>query len=203
MLLGAVLLALSGASAPAFAQQQRPTPGRPAPNVQGLARGQQWTNRGQVYAVLPEVHAVLGGRSEPDSAAFARAGVKGGPVIERKSGFLIYKQAPATRAAGAPAAAGLAATAGQDPRPVAMNLGTQRLAVVVGALRAELKEAGTAEAVATSLGIQLGREFPSHRVAFFAAPAGADLLDVLGKLRVDPRVAAADLELIEHTRMPR
>jgi hypothetical protein len=203
-LLGLPLLAVLGWPPAARAQQAPLKSSRSSRSgVEGLVRGAQWTHRGQAYAVVPEVRAVLGGRQgEEPAAAFARAGVTGGPVLEQKGGFLLYKQAAAPRPSNASAPAALLATQA-DPRPVVLNLRTQKLAVVAGAIRAELNDVTAGPAVATDLGIALGREFPNRRVAFYTAPAGTDLLTLLARMRAHPRVAAADLELIEYVRTPR
>jgi hypothetical protein len=186
---------------PAGPRDASPAQRAPQPGVEGLERGAQWTNQGQAYAVVPQVRAVMGrGQGEEPSAALARLGVTGGQVMERKGGYIVYKQAAPPRPAGGAATPAPLVAAKGDPRPVALNLRTNRLAVVLNTVRVELADATAAQALAADLGITLGRQMPSRPVAYYTAPAGADLVLLLNRMRADPRVAAADLELIEFAR---
>jgi hypothetical protein len=207
---GALLVALLAGLLPGAAPAQGNDPAPKATRgsrlpVDSLKRGAQWENHGTAYAVVPEVRAVLAaGQEEAPEAALARQGIAGGTVLERKGGFVLYKAAPGARPLAGSSATAL--VAGQaDPRPVVLNLRTRKLAVVLNSVRAELKDAGSngtaaAEALAADLGITLGKQFPNRPVVYFAVPAGMDLIALVGKLRGDPRVAKADLELIEYVR---
>jgi len=203
----ALLLALGGVLplGPAFAQQppEKTRTRDPQTGAAPLKHGAQWTNHGTAYAVVPEVRAVMTtSKDEPAPAALERAGSPGATVMERKGGFLLFKPkvAPPRPAGGLPAPPLVASKT--DPRPVVLNLRTQKLAVVLSTIRAELKDATDAEAIATDMGVTLAQRFPNRPVVFYSVPAGMDLLGLVNRMRADPRVAAADLELIEYTRTP-
>src|SRR5690242_9060205 len=119
----------------------KPAATRPSPHADSLRKGAQWENTGTAYAVVPEVRAVMTTtKDETPAAAMARHGVTGGTLVDRKGGYVLYKESSAPRplsGSGTPTPL-LAAKA--DPRPVVMNMRTKQLAVVLNSIRVELQD---------------------------------------------------------------
>src|SRR5262245_3357457 len=153
LLLSLALAALAVIPAGARAESSESaskTSGRPSPHADSLRKGIQWENHGVAYAVLPEVRAAMSAnKDETPAATLARHGVTGGTVVDRKGGFVLYREAAAPKPlAGSGSPTPLLATKA-DPRPVALNMRTKQLAVVLNSIRVELRNPASADTLAT------------------------------------------------------
>jgi hypothetical protein len=171
-----------------------------AVDLAALATGPQVTVREETYAVLTGVRAVAARQAEAPAQALARVGLAGSQSVGRKGGFVLYRDAGPAAQRATPALAALPAAGASHP--VLLNKRTGQVAVVLGSVGVKLKSMADADAVAAAHGLTLTHRFDHLSTAFYSAAAGQDLLAALAALRADPRVAQADLDLLEHMLVP-
>lgn len=198
-------LALLGTLAsPGFAQPPH-LPRTPhatvAPNrdalVAALARAETFTSENQQYQRLPELRALArASRAEPPAQALARVGAAAGSLIETKGHFVLYR-------ASAQAAAQLEAVDSQTLYPAVLNMRTGGLGILPGTLIVQPKNIAQAEALAAAHGLELVRAYPHLNTAFYRVKPGQDLLAAAAALKADARVVNAEVEVVEHIRVPK
>ncbi len=166
--------------------------------LETLQKGKQIRgSRGQ-YRFLPEVHAVEHRASaETPQQALARIGEGGAQVLEIKGRLVLF------RSARPKPAALVAHVAGTTVYPTVVNVRTGTLGVLTGTLVVKPKSMADAAAIASSYGLEKGKEYPHLQTVFYRAKAGADIADVAAALQADARIENAYPEIIEYVRLPK
>jgi len=145
-------------------------------------------SRGQ-YRLLPEVHAV-------EQEALSRIGESGAQVLETKGRLVLFRstqQKPAF----------VERVAGASVYPTVVNTRTGTLGVLTGTLVVKPKSLADAAAIASSHGLEKGKEYPQLQTVFYRAKAGADIADAAAALQADARIESAYPEIIEYVRTPK
>jgi hypothetical protein len=194
-------LGLAAAGAAPVAAQSLPLPSRAAaerPDYAGFAKGAAFTSRGESYVVLPEVRAVQAASlSEATADALSRVGIPGTTVLERRGVHVLVRQA-----ASGLRQASLAALPGGVSLPVVLNTRSNQLGVVPGTLIVKLRNPADSDALGTAQGLDLVARFDHLSLAIYAVRAGADVAAAARELQADPRVEAADVEVLERLSVP-
>jgi len=153
-------------------------------------------SRGQ-YRLLPEVRAVEHkAPGEAPQEALARAGEGGAQVLETKGRLVLFRstqQKPAF----------VERVAGAAVYPTVVNARTGTFGVLTGTLVVKPKRLADAAAIASSHGLEKGKEYPQLQTVFYRAKAGADIADALAALQADARIESAYPEIIEYVRVPK
>ena len=153
-------------------------------------------SRGQ-YRLLPEVHAVEHGASaETPQEALSRIGESGAQVLETKGRLVLFRSAQQKPAF-------VERFAGAAVFPTVVNTRTGTLGVLTGTLVVKPKKLADAAAIATSHGLENGKEYPHLRTVFYRAKAGTDIADAAAALQADARIESAYPEIIEYVRVPK
>jgi uncharacterized protein len=160
-----------------------------------LPPGSAFTSAGERYRFVGGARAVARGEGEDEERALSRAGAAGAEVLERKGGFLVFRDARASAAAARKRKEGAYA--------VAVNARTGRVAVVSGIVNARLKKGADAARIARAHGLELVSSAPRLGAAFFRVPAGQDVQAAAAAVEKDPGVASAEIDVIEHLAVPR
>ncbi|MFL5302680.1 MAG: S8 family serine peptidase [Anaeromyxobacteraceae bacterium] len=166
----------------------------PAAAARALPAGSAFTAGGERYRFVGGARAVARGDGEDDDRALARAGAAGAEILERKGGFLVFRDARATAAAARSRKEGVHA--------VAVNARTGRVAVVTGILNVRLKKGADAARLARAHGLELVSVAPRLGAAFLRVPAGQDVQAAAAAVAKDPGVASAEIDVIEHLAVP-
>ena len=196
-----VVLVLMLAALPALAQEStKPAKARAAERaamLETLQKGKQILgSRGQ-YRFLPEVHAVEHRVSaETPQQALSRIGENGAQVLETKGRLVLFRSAQQKPAF-------VERVAGAAVYPTVVNTRTGTFGVVTGALVVRPKRMTDAAAIASSHGLEKGKEYPQLQTVFYRAKAGADIADVATALQADARIESAYPEIIEYVRVPK
>ena len=188
-----IALCLCFAASPALAQESpKPAKARAAERaamLETLQKGKQIQgSRGQ-YRLLPEVHAV-------EQEALACIGEGGAQVLETKGRLVLFRstqQKPAF----------VERVAGASVYPTVVNTRTGTLGVLTGTLVVKPKSLADAAAIASSHGLEKGKEYPQLQTVFYRAKAGADIADAAAALQADARIESAYPEIIEYVRTPK
>ena len=188
-----VVLVLMLAASPALAQEStKPAKAKAAERaamLETLQKGKQIQgSRGQ-YRFLPEVHAV-------EQEALARIGESGAQVIETKGRLVLFRSAQQKPAF-------VERVAGASVYPTVVNTRTGTLGVLTGTLVVKPKRLRDAAAIASSHGLEIGKEYPQLQTVFYRAKAGTDIADALAALQADARIESAYPEIIEYVRSPK
>jgi len=164
--------------------------------LETLQKGKQIQgSRGQ-YRHLPEVLAVARGANETPEEAIARMGAGGEQLLETKGRLVVFRstqQKPAS-------VEGVGASA---VYPVVVNARTGTLGVLTGTVIVKPKSIADAAAIASSHGLEKGKEYPQLQTVFYRVKANADIADVASALQADPRIESAYPEIIEYVRVPK
>ena len=153
-------------------------------------------SRGQ-YRLLPEVHAVEHGASaETPQQALSRIGENGAQVLETKGRLVLFRSAQQKPAF-------VERFAGATVFPTVVNTRTGTLGVLTGTLVVKPKKLADAAAIASSHGLENGKEYPHLRTVFYRAKAGTDIADAAAALQADARIESAYPEIIEYVRVPK
>jgi len=161
--------------------------------LQTVARGATVTSNQQQYQVLAGARAVESQQQEQPQDAITRAG--GGKLIETKGAFVVF-------AAGQRHAPVVASTNNATTYPTVINTRTGVVGVLPGTLKVKPKNMANAQAIAADHGLVLVRAFAHLQTAFYRVNVGQDVVAAAAALAADPRVASAEVEVIEHVRIP-
>jgi len=165
--------------------------------LETLHKGKQIQgSRGQ-YRLLPEVHAVDHRASvETPKDALARIGESGAQVLETKGRLVLFRstqQKPAF----------VERVAGAAVYPTVVNTRTGTLGVLTGTLVVRPKKLTDAAAIASSHGLEKGKEYPHLQTVFYRVKANTDIADVAAALQADARIESAYPEIVEYVRSPK
>jgi hypothetical protein len=165
--------------------------------LETLQRGKEIKGSHEQYRHLPEVYAVeYKGSAETQQEALARIGESGAQVVEIKGRLVLFRstrQKPAF----------VDRIAGATVYPTVVNTRTGTLGVLIGTLVVKPKSMADAAGIASSYGLEKGREYPHLQTVFYGAKGNTDIADVAAALQVDPRVENAYPEIIEYVRAPK
>ncbi len=165
--------------------------------LETLQKGKEILGSREHYRFLPEVHAVEHSASaETPQEALARIGESAAQVVETKGRLVLFRstqQKPAF----------VERVAGATVYPTVVNTRTGTLGVLTGTLVVKPKSLADAAAIASSHGLEKGKEYPQLQTVFYRARAGADIADVAAALQADPRIESAYPEIIEYVRTPK
>jgi len=147
------------------------------------------TSNQQQYQLLTDVRAAekLGGEQPQQTVARA----SGGKLVETKGSFVIFTAAPQTKAS-------VNSSFGTTSYPTVMNLHTQGIGILPGTLSVKLKNMSNATAVANDHGLGVVRVFAHLQAVFYRVKPGQDVVVAAASLSSDPRVASAEVEVIEN-----
>ena len=194
----AFCLMFAAAAAPAQESRERArTAAERAAMLETLQKGKQILgSRGQ-YRFLPEVHAVEHRASaETPQEALARVGEGGAQILETKGRLVLFRstqQKPAF----------VERVAGATVYPTVVNTRTGTFGVLTGTLVVKPKSLADAAAIASSHGLEKGKEYPQLQTVFYRAKPGTDIADALAALQADARIESAYPEIIEYLRTPK
>src|SRR5206468_4322973 len=136
------------------------------------------------------------GANETPQEAIARTGARGDQLLETKGRLVLFRSTQ-QKAASVEAAGGAAVY------PVVLNARTRTFGVLTGTLIVKPKNLADAAAIASSHGLEKGKEYPQLQTVFYRAKAGADIGDVAAALQADARIESAYPEIIEYVRTPK
>ena len=195
-----VVLCVTFAASLALAQESpKPAKARGAERaamLETLQKGKQIQgSRGQ-YLHLPEVLAVARGANETPEEAIARMGAGGEQLLETKGRLVLFRstqQKPAS----------VEGVGGSAVYPVVVNARTGTLGVLTGTVIVKPKSIADAAAIASSHGLEKGKEYPHLQTVFYRVKANADIADAASALQADPRIESAYPEIIEYVRVPK
>ncbi len=193
-------LALMLVAPAALAQEyQKPAKAKAAERaamLETLQKGKQIQgSRGQ-YRHVPEVLAVARRTNETPEEAIARMGAGGEQFLETKGRLVLFRstqQKPAS----------VEGVGGSAVYPVVVNARTGTLGVLTGTVIVKPKSIADAAAIASSHGLEKGKEYPQLQTVFYRVKANADIADVASALQADPRIESAYPEIIEYVRVPK
>ena len=161
-----------------------------------LQKGKQIQGSRGRYRHVTEVLAVARGANETPQEAIARTGARGDQLLETKGRLVLFRSTQ-QKAASVEAAGGAAVY------PVVLNARTRTFGVLTGTLIVKPKNLADAAAIASSHGLEKGKEYPQLQTVFYRAKAGADIGDVAAALQADARIESAYPEIIEYVRTPK
>jgi hypothetical protein len=156
-------------------------------------RGATVTSNKQRYQILPGVRAAKIQPQERPQQTLTRAG--GGQMIETKGPYVVFTAAQQ-------GAVSVMQVNGAMSYPTVINSRTGGIGILPGTVRAQLKNVGSAAAIASYHGLELVREFAHLRTAFFRARPGQDVVAASASLAADSRVVSAEVDVLEHVNVP-
>lgn len=168
-----------------------------------LNRGATVTSNNQEYQILPDVRAAESLSQEQPQQTLTRHG--GSKLIETKGAFVVFTAAPQSAAnvkAAPQSAASIKSVNGATSYPTVLNPRTGGIGILPGTLTVKLKNMDSAVAVATDHGLEVVRVFAHLQTAFYRVKPGQDVAAAAASLTADPRVASAEVEVIEHVAVP-
>jgi len=194
--LGLMLVAQTGVAQESYKPAKAKAAER-ATMLETLQKGKEIQgSRGQ-YLFLPEVHAVEHKASaETPQEALARIGESGAQVLETKGRLVLFRSAQ-------PKPALAVYVAGATVYPTVLNARTGTFGVLTGTVIVKPKSMAAAAAIASSHGLEKGKEYPHLQTVFYRAKAGTDIADALAALQADARIESAYPEIIEYVRVPK
>ena len=187
--------------APAVLAQEYQNPAKAraaerAAMIETLQRGKQLKGSREQYQHLPQVFAVgLANSSETPEEAVART-ESGAQVLETKGKLVLFRstqQKPAF----------VETVAGATVYPTVLNTRTGTFGVLTGTLVVRPKKLADAAAIASSHGLEKGKEYRHLQTVFYRAKAGTDIADAAAALQADARIESAYPEIIEYVRVPK
>ena len=196
-----VVLVLMLAASPALAQESaKPAKAKAAERaamLESLQKGKEIQGSRGKYLSLPEVHAVEHKASaETLQEVLARVGEGGAQVLETKGRLVLFRstqQKPAF----------VERVAGAAVYPTVVNARTGTLGVLTGTVVVKPKKLADAAAIASSHGLEKGKEYPHLQTVFYRVKANTDIADVAAALQADARIESAYPEIIEYVRSPK
>lgn len=164
--------------------------------LETLQRGKEIGGYREHYRFLPEVRAVEHRTSaETPRQAFARIGESGAQLMETKGRLVLFRSAQQK-------AASVEGVGGSAVYPVVLNTRTGTFGVLTGILVVKPKSMADAAVIASSHGLEKGKEYPHLQTVFYRVKANTDIADAAAALQADPRVENAYPEIFEHVRLP-
>lgn len=115
-----------------------------------------------------------------------------GEEIEEKAGFTVYKPADKTFVSGFKME--------DKTRPVVVNQASGAIGIVTGTIVVRLRDFEEIDAIAKTFGLEVVSSDDTIATAFYRAPKGLEIDDLIDSLRADGRVAHADAEIIQSMR---
>lgn len=192
-----VALCLAFASGAALGQEARDPAAERAAMLETLQRGKDIKGNRELYRHLPEVFAVEHDASgETPRQAMARIGEGGAQVVEIKGRLVLFRSARQKPAF-------VQRAAGGNIYPTVLNIRTGKFGVLTGTLVVKPKSMADAAAIASSHGLEKGKEYPQLQTVFYRVKANTDIADAAAALQADPRVESAYPEIIEYVRTPK
>src|SRR5882762_1474049 len=165
--------------------------------LETLQKGKQIQGSREQYRFLPEVHAVEHGASaETPQEALARIGESAAQVLETKGTLVLFRSAQQKPAF-------VERVAGATVYPIVVNTRTGTFGVLTGTLAVKPKRLADAGAIASSHGLEKGKEYPHLQTVFYRVKANTDIADVATALQADARIESAYPEIIEYVRIPK
>lgn len=161
--------------------------------LQALGRGATLTSNEQQFQVLPGARAVQSQLQETQQQAVARVG--GGQAIESKGNFVVYSSAQR-------GAASVTKVNGVTTYPTVLNARTGGIGILPGTIRVKLKDATSADAIASDNGLILAGQLAHLQMAIYRAKPGQDVVTAATALAADARVVSAEVEVLEHMNAP-
>lgn len=161
--------------------------------LQKQARGAVVTSNSEQYQVLPGVRASMGQAKEKPVQTLARVG--GSQLVETKGDFVVYTATPQ-------GSASLTQANGLTTYPTVINSRTGGVGILPGSLNVKLKNMANAAAVGATHGLELVRQFDHLQVVFYRVQPGQDVVAAAASLAADGRVVSAEVEVIEHMKVP-
>jgi len=166
--------------------------------LETLQKGKQILGSREQYRFLPEVHAVEHRTSaETPQEALARIGESGAQVLESKGRLVLFRSAQQKQQAF------IERIGGSAVYPTVLNTRTGTFGVLTGTLVVKPKSMTDAAVIASSHGLEKGKEYPHLQTVFYRAKAGTDIADALAALQADARIESAYPEIIEYVRVPK
>lgn len=156
-------------------------------------RGAVVISNQQEYQVLPGVRAVQSRKQEKPQQTLERVG--GRKLIETKGAFVVFTSAQK-------GVNSLARVNGATSFPTVLNVRTGGIGIIPGTVSVKLKNTEGAAAIAAEHGLVLVREFAHLQAAFYRVNPGQDVVATVAALVADPRVASAEMEVVEHLNAP-
>jgi hypothetical protein len=193
--LGLVVLASFGLA------QESPKPGKGkaaerAAMLDTLQRGKEIKGSRGEYRHVTEVLAVARDANETPQEAIARMGARGDQLLETKGRLVLFRSTQQK-------AASVEEASGSAVYPVVLNARTGTFGVLTGTLVVKPKSMTDAAAIASSHGLEKGKEYPQLQAVFYRAKAGTDIADAAAALQSDARIESAYPEIIEYVRTPK
>src|SRR6267154_514397 len=133
---------------------------------------------------------------ETPQEAIARMGARGDQLLETKGRLVLFRSTQQK-------AASVEGASGSAVYPVVLNARTGTFGVLTGTLVVKPKSMTDAAAIASSHGLEKGKEYPHLRAVFYRAKAGTDIADAAAALQSDARIESAYPEIIEYVRTPK
>ena len=155
--------------------------------------GSTITSNNQQYQVLPGVRATISLPNEQPEQALTRMG--GNKLIETKGSLVVFSTAQQS-------VPSLTSVNGETSYPTALNPRTGEIGFMPGTLKVRLKDMANAAAVAADHQLDVVYVFAHLQVAFFRVRPGQDVVTAATDLSADPRVASAEVEVVEHLNVP-
>ncbi len=137
--------------------------------------------------------AQTGLAQEPYKTAKARAAERAAMLETLQVLFRSARQKPAF----------VEQVAGAAVYPTVVNTRTGMFGVLTGTLVVKPKKLADAAAIASSHGLEKGKEYPHLQAVFYRAKAGTDIADAAAALQADARIESAYPEIIEYVRVPK
>jgi hypothetical protein len=157
------------------------------------SRGATVSCNQQQYQILPGVRAAQSRKKEKPQQTLARMG--GSKLIEAKGAYVVYTAAPQGKV-------GVMQVNGATSYPTVLNERTGGIGIIPGSVSVKLKSEGSAAAIAADHGLVLVREFAHLQAAFYRVSPGQDVVTAVAALVADSRVVSAEMEVIEHVKVP-
>lgn len=165
--------------------------------IESLARGTTFTSRQEQYQLLPEVRAARRRPGEHTAQqALRRLGTRDGDYLGTKGRYVLVRTSPQT-------VARLEKTPQAELYPTALNARTGGIGILPGTLIVQPRDMTKAAAIAADHGLEPVRTFAHLNATFYRVPPGKDLLAAAAALAVDVRVVSAEIEVLEHLRVPK
>lgn len=184
---------MTQAATPPANQRANSAAAQRATILQTQTRGVAVTSNNEQYQVLPGVRASQSQSKEKPQQTLARVG--GNKLVETKGAFVVYTAAQQ-------GVASLAQTNGATTYPTVINSRTGGVGILPGTVSVKLKSMANAAAVGADHGLELVREFAHLQAAFYRVKPGQDVVAAAASLAADPRVASAEVDVIEHMNVP-
>lgn len=115
-----------------------------------------------------------------------------GEEIEEKAGFTVYKPVDKASVSGFKLE--------EKTRPVVVNQSSGAIGIVTGTIVVRVRDFEEVDAIAKAFNLEVVSTDDTIATAFYRAPKGFEIDDLLEMLRADGRVAHADAEIIQSMR---